>query len=101
MSPSNDIYLKNNDVCRDSISFPIGSMEAPQGEGGGLWIHKVIVKANSADHNGQTYKVRVMKMGGLITCSTRHIRKMSVMAEQYLRKMNVKSSGHIHRHRLD
>ena len=64
-------------------SNQLGSVVAGQREDVGAWTYGMIVKGNSADHNGESYKVRVMKIGKLITCNTRHIWNMQVMAEQH------------------
>ena len=37
-----DIYLKGNDACKDSLSSPIGYTVAVEWEYGGPWIHRVI-----------------------------------------------------------
>ena len=55
-------------------------------------MHRVIVEANSADHNGRSCKVRVMEMGRLATHKSRHINKMPVTVEQYFREQAVKST---------
>ena len=88
-----DKYLKNIDTHRDSFSFPIGSTVALQRKDGGLRIHGVIVESNSTDLNGQPYKVRVTKTGRVMTHKTRHIQKMPIMTEQYLRQQIVKALG--------
>ena len=44
-----------------------GSMLAYRDDGE-LWMHGVIIKGNSADHNGQSCKVRVTKTDRLIRC---------------------------------
>ena len=34
-------YIKDNDICKDSLSFPIGSTVAMQHEDEGQWMHGV------------------------------------------------------------
>ena len=47
-----DRYVMDNDTCRYSVSFPIGSRAAMQREDGGPWIHGVMVEGNSVECNG-------------------------------------------------
>ena len=47
-------------------------------------MHRVIEEANSTDHNGWSYIIRVMKTGRLIMCHTMHICRTPVTTEQYL-----------------
>ena len=47
-----DKYIKGNDTHKDSLSFPIGSIEAMKREDGGSWKHCIIAEANNTDHNG-------------------------------------------------
>ena len=56
-----DKYVKDNDACKDSLSFPIGSTVVVKCEDGGPWIHKVIEGANNSDQNGRSYIIRVTK----------------------------------------
>ena len=79
-----DKYLRGNDTCKFSISFPIVSTVAMQREAGGPWMLDVIVEGNSADHNGWLCIVRMTKICRLITHNTRHIWKTPIMREQYL-----------------
>ena len=64
-----DKYLKNNDTHKNSLSFP---MESVQCEDGGLWRHVVIKEANSSDYGGRYFIIRVMKTGRLIMQNMRH-----------------------------
>ena len=41
----------------------------------------LIVESNSADHNGQSYKLQVMKTGRIIKYNIRHIGKLLITAE--------------------
>ena len=50
------------------------------------------VKSKSTVHNGQSYKVRVMKTWRVITYNTQLTWKMT---EQYLRDQAIKSTGHL------
>ena len=54
-------YVKNNDT--HTHFFLIGFTIAMQNEQGGPWVHVVIKEANSSDHRGRCYVIRVMKMG--------------------------------------
>ena len=58
-------------------------------------MHGVIVASNSTGHNGQLHKVRITKTGIMITHNRRHIKKMPIRTEQYLREEIVKSAGHL------
>ena len=45
----------------------MGSTVAVQHEDWGAWTHGTITKHESDDHHGRSYKIRVTKMGQLIT----------------------------------
>ena len=47
-----DKYIKGNDTCKDSFSFPIGSPTAVQHENSRQWTHSVMEDVNSTDHQG-------------------------------------------------
>ena len=49
-----------------------------QWEDGGLWMEGLIAVANSADHNGWAYIIRVTEIGRLIIHNTRHTHKTPV-----------------------
>ena len=66
-------YIKNNDIHKDSFSFPVRSTLPVQDDDGRPWIHKVIKEVSNSDHTGRTYIVRVIKMGRLIMWKRRHI----------------------------
>ena len=67
-----------------TISLPIVSTVAFQCEDGGLWTHSVVEEANSTDHHGWSYIIRVTKIERLIICHTRHIYSTPITTEQYL-----------------
>ena len=48
-------YIKKNDVCKDSLSYPVGSTVAVQHEDGELWMQGVIEKVNNSNHYGRSY----------------------------------------------
>ena len=62
------------------------SIEAIQRDDDGLWMDGVIVKSNNTDHNGQSYKVSVMKIRRLITCNTKHMWRTTIKTKQYFRE---------------
>ena len=47
-------------------------------------MHRLVEEANSTHHNGQSYIIRVTKIGKLITCNMRYIHKTLLTTEQYL-----------------
>ena len=75
-----DKYIKGNDTYKDSFSFPIGSTLAVQNEDGGPWMHGTSEETNSTDHQGQSYIIRVIKTGRLMT----DICRTPIPAQQYL-----------------
>ena len=85
-----DKYLNNNDTHRDQISFSIRCTIVIQRDDGGPWMHGMIVNEDSTDHNGQSYKVRVMKTDRLIAGKARHIWEMPRTTEWYLRQQIMK-----------
>ena len=88
-----DKYFRGNDTCNDSIYFPVGFTVAMKREEGGLWTNRMIVKGGNADHKGQSYTVRVTKMGSLITHKTRQIVKTPIMTKKDLREQITKDTG--------
>ena len=52
-----------------------------QWKDGRPWMQGVIAETNSTDTNGQSYVIRVTKIGKLITCNTRYICKTLIMAK--------------------
>ena len=68
-----DIYVKNNEAHKDSLSFPIASTVPMQHVMAGSWTHIFIKAFNSSDHRGRSYMVRVKKTCRLITWNMRHI----------------------------
>ena len=46
-----------------AVFLPIESTEAIQRDDGWPWMHGMIAESNSTNHNGWSYKVRVIKTG--------------------------------------
>ena len=69
MKPSKqgqDKYVKKNNTCKGSLSFPGKSTVAVLHEDVGPWMNGVIKEANSIDYRRRSYIIRVMKMGRLV-----------------------------------
>ena len=88
-----DKYAKNSDTYKDSLSFPIRSSVAGNHEKRGTWMHRVSEEANSSDHRGRTYIVRVIKTDRLIMQKIIHINRVPVTTEQYLQEQIKKVTG--------
>ena len=56
-------------------------------------MHEVIIQGNNTYQSGQSYIVRVAKMGILITHNTKHICKTLITEKQYLREQIVKGTA--------
>ena len=54
-----DKYLKGDNTCIESHSFPIGSTVAVQLKNGGPWTYGIVEEVNYTDNNGQSYIIRV------------------------------------------
>ena len=53
-------------ILTKTLSFPIGSIGVVQHEDKGPWTHWVIKEANSSDHRGKSYIIRVTENGILL-----------------------------------
>ena len=88
-----DKHVKNNDICKDSLSFPVGSTIAVECDYGGSWTHGVIKQTNSSVHKGRLYIVRVAKTASLIPQNKSHIWSTSIATEQFLMEQIKKGLG--------
>ena len=54
-------YIKNNDTCKDSILYLIGSTVAIQHEDCWAWKHRVTEEASNSDHSGKSHIAKLTK----------------------------------------
>ena len=76
--------LRDSDLHKDSLSFPIGSTVAISMKMVNQWIYEVIQEANKSDFNGRSYIVRVVKTGRLKIQNTRHIYSTPITTKKYI-----------------
>ena len=87
--------IMDNDTCKNSLSFPIGSTVSIQYENGGPWMHRIIKQLDNNDHNGRFYIVRVTKTGRLIMHNTMPICNTPISTEQYVWEQTKKETGQL------
>ena len=58
-----DKYVNGNDICKDSLSFPIGSTVSLQCEDGEPWMNGVIEEPNNSDHRWRSSIIKSDKDG--------------------------------------
>ena len=77
-----DKHVKTN--CKDSLCFPMGSVLAMQCLKCWPLTYGITEVANSCDHKGGSYIIRLMKKGTLIIWNMRYICSTPVSTGQYL-----------------
>ena len=67
--------------------MPAGLIVAVKHKDGRPWTYGTIVDYGSDDYHGRSYKLRVTKMGHIITKTKRQIKTIPITAEEYLRNV--------------
>ena len=78
--------IKDVDICKKIIycSWDQSNSANSAAQRCKPWMHGTIVLYGSDYHNGIIYKIRVTKMGYIITATKRHLKATTVPAEDYL-----------------
>ena len=80
-----DNIIEKNDTLMEHALVPVGSMVAIKREYSGPWIHNTTACCDENLYNGRSYRIRIMKIGRIVTRTTRHIMTTPISTEQYLR----------------
>ena len=74
---------KSYDTLREYYSIPVGSTEVIQRDDGGPWTHGKIIDKGDHNHNDQSYKVYMKKIGWQITRNSKHVKVTPITSKQY------------------
>ena len=92
---------KDTDTHENILFLPTGSMVTVQHKDGGCWTHGTVVRHTSYGDHGKSYRIRVLKMGYIISRTDRHVKTTPITVEEYLENEVVKKDKTVGENRVD
>ena len=83
--------VTTNDTLYELWFIPIGSTVAVKREGSGPWTHGTVTDHSHDKYTGWSYKIHIVKMGRIMTRTTRQVRLTPISSEQYLKDQKLKN----------
>ena len=85
MKEKQNKIIKDNNTLKGYTLLPTGSTVTVQRVDSWLWIHDRDTDHRNSDHNGRSYKIRIMKTGRVVKRTARQANTTPILPEQYLR----------------